>query len=379
MIKTNCLLDGINERKDVFIGFDDEEIKYVDSGKPEEGGEIIAEGQNIVVTPAFIDSHSHIGLQRSAEYSGQYEENEQMDSATPMVNALHSLYMDDPAFGESVEHGVLYSAAFPGSGNVIGGKVVLIRNYAKDIEEAFIGDVGIKVALGYHPRVMTSWKGKRPSTRMGVVSILRENFIKARKMQNLLKSEKKTIDEVDPNSEVYMDILDQKHKVMVHLHKEDDVRILVQLANEFNLKVVANHCLDVHREEIFSALKANSIPIIYGPMDSFSNKDELRHNNWRNAELLLKSGAKFSLMSDHPVTLQRTMFFTLRHLLRFGLSRPSAISKITSEAAEILGIPNIGQIRPGFKASFIVWNGDPFSISSYPILVIGEGKVVFKD
>ncbi len=146
------------------------------------------------------------------------------------------------------------------------------------------------MALGYHPRVMTGWKGKRPSTRMGVVSILRENFIKARKMQNLLKSEKKTIDEVDSNSEVYMDILDQKHKVMVHLHKEDDVRILVQLANKFNLKVVANHCLDVHREEIFSALKANSIPIIYGLMDSFSNKDELRHNNWRNAELLLKSG-----------------------------------------------------------------------------------------
>jgi imidazolonepropionase-like amidohydrolase len=287
--------------------------------------------------------------------------------------------MDDPAFGESVEHGVLYSAAFPGSGNVIGGKIVLIRNFAKDIEEAFIGDVGIKVALGYHPRVMTSWKGKRPSTRMGVVSILRENFIKAKKMQNLLKSEKKATDEVDPNTEVYMDMLAHKHRLMVHLHKEDDVRILIQLAKEFNLKVVANHLLDVHREEIFAALKANSIPIIYGPMDSFSNKDELRHNNWRNAELLLKSGAKFSLMSDHPITLQRTMFFTLRHLLRFGLSRPSAISKITSEAAEILGITNIGQIRPGFKSSFIVWNGDPFSISSYPILVIGEGKVVFED
>ena len=176
-----------------------------------------------------------------------------------------------------------------------------------------------------------------------------------------------------------MDMLDHKHRIMVHLHKEDDVRILIQLAREFNLKVVANHLLDVHREEIFAALKANSIPIIYGPMDSFSNKDELKHNNWRNAELLLKSGAKFSLMSDHPITLQRTMFFTLRHLLRFGLSRPSAISKITSEAAEILGIPNIGQIRPGFKSSFIVWNGDPFSISSYPILVIGEGKVVFED
>jgi imidazolonepropionase-like amidohydrolase len=257
--------------------------------------------------------------------------------------------------------------------------VVLIRNYAKDIEEAFICDIGIKAALGFHPRSMTNWKGKRPSSRMGVVSIIRENFIKAKKMKNLLNAEKKSIDEVDPNTEVYMDVLAQKYKMMVHLHKEDDARISIQLVKEFKLKVVANHCLDVHREEIFADLKSNSIPIIYGPMDSFSNKDELRNNNWRNADLLLKSGAKFSLMSDHPITLQRTMFFTLRHLLRFGLSRPSAISKITSEAAEILGIPNIGQIRPGFKASFIVWNGDPFSISSYPILVFGEGRVVFKD
>ena len=43
--------------------------------------------------------------------------------------------MDDPAFKESVENGVLYSTALPGSGNVIGGKVVLIRNYTLNIEE----------------------------------------------------------------------------------------------------------------------------------------------------------------------------------------------------------------------------------------------------
>ncbi len=65
--------------------------------------------------------------------------------------------------------------------------------------------------------------------------------------------------------------------------------------------------------------------------------------------------------------------------MRFGSSKSQAISKITSEAAEIIGSPSIGQVRPGFKASLIVWNGDPFSFSSYPILVIGEGKVVYKD
>jgi len=59
--------------------------------------------------------------------------------------------------------------------------------------------------------------------------------------------------------------------------------------------------------------------------------------------------------------------------LRFGLSKADAISKIT-KAAEIIGIQNIGQIKPGLKASLVVLNGDPFLLSSYPTLVIAEGK-----
>jgi imidazolonepropionase-like amidohydrolase len=85
-------------------------------------------------------------------------------------------------------------------------------------------------------------------------------------------------------------------------------------------------------------------------MDALPYKVELKNESWRNVEKLLRSGAKFSMMSDHPVILQRNMFYTLRHLLHFGLSKSSAISKITSEAAEIIGIQGIGQIKPGCKA-----------------------------
>jgi imidazolonepropionase-like amidohydrolase len=114
-------------------------------------------------------------------------------------------------------------------------------------------------------------------------------------------------------------------------------------------------------------------------MDSFPYKVELKHESWRNVEKLLKSGAKFSIMSDHPVILQRNMFYTLRHLVRFGLSKGNAISKITKEAAEIIGAQDIGQIKPGFKASLVAWNGDPFSLASHPILVIAEGKTVYEE
>ena len=377
VIKSRLLFDGIDEKRDCFIGFENDEIKYVGNSQPKENSEIIAEG--VVVTPAFIDSHSHIGMVRSGEPDKEEEANEHMNSVYPLVNALHSIYMDDPSFKESVESGVLYSTVLPGSGNIIAGNAVLIRNFVQDIGQAHIMDVGIKAALGYNPRSTVDWKGNRPSTRMGAVAILRENFIKAKKLQKLLETEKKVIDEVEPFTELFMDILSKRLKMMVHVHKEDDIMVLLQLIKEFGIKVIANHCVDVHREEVFTALKASSVPVIYGPMDSFPYKVELKHESWRNAEKLLNSGAKFSIMSDHPVILQRNILYSLRHLLRFGLSKADAISKISKEAAEIIGAQNIGQVRAGFKASIVVWNGDPFSLSSYPILVIGEGRTVYEE
>jgi imidazolonepropionase-like amidohydrolase len=385
LIKSKILFDGSEEkRKDHFIGLEKDKIKYVGESKPaneeqDDNNEIILE--DVVVTPSFIDSHSHIGMVRSGEPDKEEEANEKMNSIYPLVNALHSIYMDDPAFYESVESGVLYSTILPGSGNVLGGKAVLVRNFAKDVGEAYVMDVGIKAALGYNPRSTTEWKGdKRPSTRMGAIAMLRENFIKAKKMQKLLETKKKAIDEVEPLTEMFMDILSNKYKMMIHLHKEDDAMVLIQLLKEFGIKkAVANHCLDIYREQVFSALKAASIPIIYGPMDSFPYKVELKHESWRNVEKLLKSGAKFSIMSDHPVILQRNMLYTLRHLVRFGLSKGNAISKITKEAAEIIGAQDIGQIKPGFKASLVAWNGDPFSMASHPISVIAEGKTVYEE
>jgi imidazolonepropionase-like amidohydrolase len=59
-------------------------------------------------------------------------------------------------------------------------------------------DVGIKAALWYNPRSTTDWKGDRRSTRMGSIAMLRDNFIKAKKMQRLLDTGKKIIEEVEP-------------------------------------------------------------------------------------------------------------------------------------------------------------------------------------
>jgi len=78
-------------------------------------------GRYDVLTPAFIDPHSHIGMERAGEPSGDGEANEHLDSMLTLTDALDSVQMDDTAFRDAVESGVLYSCVVPGSGNIIGG------------------------------------------------------------------------------------------------------------------------------------------------------------------------------------------------------------------------------------------------------------------
>src|SRR5688500_19767316 len=103
----------------------------------------------------------------------------------------------------------------------------------------------------------------------------------------ILEKKKKLSEEIDPQMELFINILKNKYKLMVHVHKEDDVMIMLELIKEFKIEAIANHLCDVHNENIFSQLRLNRIHIIYGPLDSFPYKVELKNESMRIIEKLL--------------------------------------------------------------------------------------------
>ena len=135
VIKSKKLYDGVSEKNDYYIGFEDNKITYIDPEKPLQNDvETILE--DAVVTPAFIVLHSHIGMVRAGEPADEDGSNDHMHPISQLINALHSICMDDVSFAESVENGVLSSLVLPGSGNIVGGKAVFLSNfedYRKDV------------------------------------------------------------------------------------------------------------------------------------------------------------------------------------------------------------------------------------------------------
>lgn len=352
-----------------------------------------------IVTPAFIDPHSHIGMERQGEPVLETETDEHSTPFAPLQNPLDSIYFDDRAFADAVDFGVLYSCVVPGSGNIIGGKAVIIKNFAENRADAVVSDYGFKAALGYNPRMSTHWKGLRPSTRMGAAAMLKEYLsnIFRKEEQARIKKEKALYELSKPDSpkkgavwalrEYDLALSESEWEIFrlfngdkilkVHLHKADDALFLLDLKKKFNIRVTAEHALDICDPRIFNALADHGIPVVYGPLGASDGKVELKNASWRHTAQLMASRARFGLMSDHPIILAHHLRDSLKYFLIQGMTPADAIGLITLKNAEILKIDHcLGSITPGRLASLIVWDKDPFHLGAYPRLILAEGRII---
>ncbi len=340
-------------------------------------------GECAVMTPAFIDAHSHIGIHRHGHPSAESESNDHLDSILPLPDVLDSVQMDDAAFREALEWGTLYSCVLPGSANLLSGRSAIIRHHAAFSTEALIGRAGIKAALGYNLMGARELKGTRPSTRMGALAVLRGRLravqAKARKVRARRGGQRGNTD-LTAEEQALQDVLARKTRLRVHAHKTDDIAALLRLVDEFMLDVSVEHAMDVNTPAIFVELRKRGIPVVFGPVETSAGKVELRNKNWRNARHLIESGVRFGLMTDHPVTPSGQILQQTRFLLRAGLGKQGALELITRVNADILGIGRfLGTLDRGKWASFLCWNGDPFDLATHPIAVYGEGQLLASD
>lgn len=385
------LYDGRRSQENVVIEMKGDRITAVRPGTENEA-EIVG-----IVTPAFIDAHSHIGMIRQGEPQGESDVNDQIDQITPLNDPLNAIYWDDRGLEEAVDFGVLYACVVPGSGNLLGGKARVIRHFAANREEALFKDYGYKMALGYNPKSTKGWKGTRPTTRMGAYSHLEKRFDevlqkegKARAALDKKLSEAGDDDDAQAKREMahreyelelsseekaLLEILSGTKTVKCHAHKEDDLLYLIDLKKRYGIRFTAEHTCDVHHTSIFNRLAEEGIPVVYGPLGSLDYKVELKNASYRHTRVIMESNVTFGLMTDHPVILSPALRDSLKYFLIAGMSETDAINLITRRNAEILGIDDdLGTVESGKLASLVVWDTEPLTLGAFPTAVFAEGR-----
>ena len=332
-----------------------------------------------MVTPGFIDAHSHLGMwEDSIGFEGS-DGNEMVDPITPQLRGIDGINPMDRTFKEAYQGGVTTAVTGPGSANVIGGTFVALKTYGHRVDDMIIKDpIAMKVAFGENPKRVYNEQKKSPMTRMATAALLRETLYKAKSyLEKKVNVDPSKRPDYDIKMEALIPVLKKEIPLKAHAHRADDIFTALRIAKEFDLDITLEHCTDGHL--IAEDLAKEGKPAIVGPTFGERSKYELKNKTFDTPNVLYQAGVKIAINTDSPVIPLEHLSLCAGLAHKAGLPMIEALKSITINPAEIVGIDDrVGSIQVGKDADIVIFDGNPIKdLDSKTYMTIVDGKIVY--
>ena len=310
----------------------------------------------------------------------------------------------------ALEGGVTSMQILPGSGNLVGGRGVTVKNVPATTYQAmkFPGaKQGLKMACGENPKRFYGGQGRAPMTRMGNVAGYRQAFADAQEYQRSLDKyerekaawekkqggKRKGKDEgkadaapTPPKQDLRLETLAaaMRGDVLVHIHcyRADEMAIMIDLADEFGFRIAAFH----HGVEAYKLADTLAERGICGALwaDWWGFKMEAYDGIQENLALVdrPKNGCAI-VHSDSAEGIQRLNQEAAKAMMRgnragLAIAPEHAIRWVTANPAHALGIEDrTGTLEAGKMGDVVIWNRDPFSVYALAEQVFVDGALMF--
>ena len=330
-------------------------VTAVGEGLEAPAGAVEIDGTGKHVTPGLIDAHIHSG--------GTGGVNETGSAIVPEVRMGDVVTANNPWMYRQLAGGLTTAHLMHGSANPIGGQNVhmKMRWGASAADQIFEGAPRtVKFALGENP---TRRSDRYPDTRMGVEQIIRDHFVRAREYEATWVKWETNGDGIPPRRdlrlEAIVDILNGDILVQAHSYRQDEILMLMRLAEEFDFQVKAFH----HGVEAFMVApelrEHGAGAVVWTDWAGF--KIEAYDASVYNARLLNEAGVMTSLHSDNSQIAAR-MNWEAGKMVRAGMEEEDALALVTINTARLIGIEDrVGSLEQGKDADFVIWNGNPLS------------------
>ena len=421
LIRGGTVLTGSGTRLDqTDVLIENGRIKAVGPNLSAPAGALVIDATGRWVTPGIIDIHSHLGVYASPAVNAQEDGNELTSPVTPNVWAEHSIWPQDPGFEKALEGGVTTLEILPGSGNLIGGRSVVVKNvHATTYQAMKFPDApyGLKMACGENPKRVYGSKGQFPSTLMGDVAGYRQAFADAQDYRNQwdkyyreradYEKKKSAVgsdapkdkdakdkggDKKEPTPpvppkrdlklETLVGVLKGDIRVQMHCYRSDQMATMLDVADEFGFKIAAFH----HAVESYKIADLLAQRGVCAAMwaDWWGFKMEAYDGIQENIAIVdIPPNSCAMLHSDSEDGIQRLNQEAAKAMakgVRAGLTIPPerAIRWLTANPAKALGLEDrIGAIEANKNADVVVWSSNPFSVYALADQVFIDGALAF--
>ena len=153
-------------------------------------------------------------------------------------------------------------------------------------------------------------------------------------------------------------LFDKKQKLFIHCNIVKEMLLAIDFAKEFGFDVVLVGAVDSW--QIADLLKQNNIAVILNQLHDLPTMiDDDIDQPFKTPSLLQKAGVLFAINDNDENSRYRNLAFNAGTAAAYGLSKEEALSSITLNAANILGIADkTGSIETGKDANIVVSEGD---------------------
>jgi imidazolonepropionase-like amidohydrolase len=325
-------------------------------------GALVIDGSNMQVSPGVIDEHNHWAILGNV--------NECTNSVTCEVRIQDVINSESTNIYRELAGGVTAMHLLHGSCNAIGGQCALIRaRYGAPPDQLFMSEAPptVKFALGENPKQANFGADRTeryPKTRAGVEQTIRDAFLEAQDYDRAWAEYRAGKRPLPPRHDLQLEALSEiihgKRLVHCHSYRQDEVLMLMRLAESFNFRInTFTHILEGYK--VADELAAHGASAL-GFSDWWMYKQEVIDAIPWNEWLMWDRGVNVGFNSDDP-DLARRLNTEAAKAIKYGNMPPEeAIKTVTLNPAKSLKVDQrMGSLEVGKDADFAIWNGSPLS------------------
>jgi imidazolonepropionase-like amidohydrolase len=358
-------------------------------------GAKVIDATGMTVYPGLIDSETHLGLTEISADRMTNDELEASDEIMPHMHVYDAFHAETALIPVTRINGITNAIVAPASGDTLPGQDSFIQLAGPSATEMLVvRDIAMPLNFtGQQRRNQSFESAKFPFTRMGMATQLRQAFIDAQDYeQKLAAYEKKKSaggGDKDKNKEkekagappkrdlkleALLPYLHGKRPVVLAAEEPNDLLTALELANEFNLKVVLNHV--THSASLLDKIAATGLPVIVGPIYEQPKESERYDAVFSMPAQLARRGVKIAFAS-YDAHQARNLPYAAGYAVAFGLPPDEALKAITINPAQIWGVDkDLGSLEVGKLGNLVVANGDPLDVRTDVKHVFIQGQEI---
>lgn len=362
-----------------------------DSNTPIPADAEVIDATGHTVYPGFIDAFSSLGMPAQANDPAyaSYERGNTHPNAQirPERQATVLMQPDSGQLSRWRRAGFVAAHLAPPHGIISGQSAVISLSTGFAATLVVVPQTG--VVMNLRGRGAFEGGGGYPSSLMGAIALVRQTLYDAQYQQQVWQAYLR-----DPNGkprpamnralEALQPVLERKLPLLAIANNAEDIRRVLRIADEFNLKVVIVGGLEAAK--VADELERRDVPVLLSmempePLRSYDplsppTLTSLRNRAlaYQNAAILHEKGVRFAFTTEGLGDPER-LLRNIRTAIANGLPKEAALRALTLTPAELFGIQDkFGDLAVGKTASFVVVRGEIFEPRARIELVFADGK-----